>query len=86
MPLDRFFDLATCHVCSFRTFQENLRVPLNGRLVLMTFQTQLRTHTLPMFATPHQLHHPPIVPMVLRLLLTLVSYPASILFLFAGQF
>jgi len=52
----------------------------------MTFQTQLRTHTLPMFATPHQLHHPPIVPMVLRLLLTLVSYPASILFLFAGQF
>jgi hypothetical protein len=76
------FDLTTCHFCSFRMFQGNLRAHLNGRLVLMTFQTHYRTHTLPMYETPRQLHLPLKLPIILRPLLTLVSYLVYILFYF----
>lgn len=74
MPLDRCIDVSACHFCSFRMFQGNLRVHSNGRLVLMTLQTHYKAHTLPMCATPRQLHQPLKLPIILRLLLTLVSY------------
>lgn len=85
MPLDRCFDVIACHFFPCRMFQGNLRVHLNGRLVLMTLQPQHRTHTTQMYKTPHQLHHPLLVPIVLRLLLTLVSNLVSILFYLLGS-
>ncbi|KAJ1391018.1 sec-independent protein translocase [Sesbania bispinosa] len=44
MPLNRCFDVITCHFVPFRMFQGNLRVHLNGRLVSMTFQVQHKTY------------------------------------------
>jgi hypothetical protein len=48
----------------------------------MTFQTHYRIHTLPMYETPRQLHLPLKLPIILRPLLTLVSYLVYILFYF----